>query len=162
MPNYCENITIFKHDDPATLERAKVAFLADGLFEEFIPCPKELDDSDDWCEEYWGTKWDVRTRGWERCGVLEEGPSFFKGAFLTAWSPPIEAFHALRKLGFEIEAFYLEEGMGFSGIYRFGHDYCDLDIPLDMLKLFGYDEANGRDDEDETDGGETALAWRQR
>jgi len=157
MPNYCENIVTLKHDNPAILQRAKDSLLEERLFEEFIPAPKEcpqgwLNDPhlkewsvEDWCNEHWGTKWDVRIDGWAvgryECGVIEEGPSLFRCAFLTAWAPPIAGFDALRRLGFEIEAMYLEMGMYFSGVYRFGHDYCDSDVPPDMLKVFGYPEA---------------------
>jgi hypothetical protein len=42
MPNWCENIATFRHDDPVQLERAKTALLAERLFEEFIPMPELL------------------------------------------------------------------------------------------------------------------------
>src|SRR5689334_109082 len=70
------------------------------------------------------------------CGIIEEGPGFFRCAFLTAWAPPIAGFDALRTFGFETEAMYLELGSCSSGIYRFGHNYCDSAVPSDMLKVF--------------------------
>ena len=174
MPNYCENIVTVKHTDPALLQRAKHALLEERLFEEFIPaireCPQEwLNDPylkewwlEEWCNEHWGTKWDVRIDGWSvgryECGIIEEGPGFFRCAFLTAWAPPIEAFDALRKLGFEIEAMYLELGNCFSGIYRFGHNYCDSAVPSDMLKVFGYDEDGFEPGDDETGSADAAGA----
>ena len=45
MPNWCNNTIELSHEDPAMIERAKAAF-ADGKFlNEFIPLPKELEDT---------------------------------------------------------------------------------------------------------------------
>ena len=150
MPNYCENIVTFRHEDPTMLNRAKAALMRERLFQEFLPAPPELVDEGwwDWACENWGTIWDVRVREWTagryKCGILEEGEKFFSCAFLTAWSPPIAAYDALRKLGFEIEAMYLEIGRVFSGTYRFGrHFEHDGDLLPEILRAFGY----VRDDE---------------
>ena len=53
---------------------------------------------------------------------------------------------------------YLELGNCFSGIYRFGHSYCDSAVPPDMLKAFGYEERNDADDGDDRDDGEAGCA----
>ena len=38
-------------------------------------------------------------------------------SFNTAWSPPIGFYEKMTELGFDVTAFYLEEGMGFVGKY---------------------------------------------
>ena len=149
MPNYCDNIATFRHNDPAMLNRAKVALIRERLFQELVPAPPEFVKDgwtdEDWASENWGTKWYVRvhesTAGRYKCGVLEEGETFFSCAFLTAWAPPIAAYDALGKLGFEIEAIYVEMSMVFCGTYRFGKEqYHDADLLPELLRAFGYVE----------------------
>jgi hypothetical protein len=48
--------------------------------------------------------------------------------FDSAWSPPTAAYDALLSFGFEVEAYYIEEGMGFCGYYNNGNDET-YDIP---------------------------------
>ena len=81
MPNWCENRITIWNDDPKVIKRIIDAFEREALFDEFIPCPKELwasngnefpaykqrmiekhgaEDWYDWCIEHWGTKWDVK------------------------------------------------------------------------------------------------------
>jgi len=150
MPNYCDNIATFRHKDPAMLKRAKDALMQERLFREFVPAPHEFVDGDgwpteDWCDEHWGTERDVCVEGWTagryKCGVLEEGETFFSCAFLTAWAPPIAAFDALRQQGFKIDAIYMELGWVVSGTYRFGKHRCyNGDLPPELLRAFGYIE----------------------
>ena len=40
----------------------------------------------------------------------------------TAWSPPIEFYRRLEEMGYYVEAYYLEEGMCFVGLYQNGDD----------------------------------------
>ena len=42
MPNWCANTLELKHADPAMIKRAKDAFEAGRLLDEFIPIPQEL------------------------------------------------------------------------------------------------------------------------
>jgi len=45
MPNWCENVVTFKHENPAMLEKLVAAYNANQLMETFFPCPKELRDT---------------------------------------------------------------------------------------------------------------------
>jgi hypothetical protein len=137
MPNWCNNNIELAHEDPAMLERAKAAFLDGKLLNEFIPLPKELEDTTSpvretnealmekygaadwysWCINNWGTKWDISPYGCE----IENGQ--LVGSFDSPWGPPTEAYAKLEELGFEVRAYYCEPGMGFAGVYD-GFDEC--------------------------------------
>ena len=123
MPNWCENTVTLSHANPAMIARVKKAFTAGNLFNEFIPMPPGLQETEAWYEwalENWGTKWDV-----EGDIILEYGPSgaeeaaaagtSVKLAFRSAWSPPIPIYEKLSAEGFYIEASYSEEAMEFCG-----------------------------------------------
>jgi hypothetical protein len=136
MPNWCNNNIELAHDDPAMLERAKAAFLDGKFLNEFIPLPKELEDTTaparetnealmekygasdwySWCVNNWGTKWDISPYGCE----IENGQ--LVGSFDTAWSPPTAAYEKLEEMGFSVRAYYSEPGMGFAGVYEDGFD----------------------------------------
>jgi len=71
----------------------------------------------------WGTKWDAKT-----CD--EDVPYIIEGNqvtifFDTAWSPPMGIYYALEDMGFEVEATYVEQGVGFIGYYKDGVDTCE-------------------------------------
>ena len=71
----------------------------------------------------WGTKWDARN-------AEEDVPYLIEGNqvtifFDTAWSPPMGIYHALEDMGFELEATYVEQGVGFIGYYKDGVDTCE-------------------------------------
>ena len=119
------------------LERAKAAFLDGKFLNEFIPLPKELEDTTaparesnealmekygasdwySWCVNNWGTKWDISPYSCE----IENGQ--LVGSFDSPWGPPTEAYAKLEELGFEVRAYYYEPGMGFAGVYD-GFDDC--------------------------------------
>jgi hypothetical protein len=85
----------------------------------------------DYCVAEWGTKWDART---------EEDKFVIDGNrvtiyFDTAWSPPMGIYHALEDLGFDIEATYVEQGMGYIGYYKDGIDNCE-----EMKQFYAEDE----------------------
>ena len=75
--------------------------------------------------------------------------------FDTAWSPPMEIYYALEEMGFEVEATYVEQGVGYIGYYSNGEDHCEEmnqfypdkeDISADdeiTLKIYDYFEKNG-------------------
>lgn len=75
----------------------------------------------DYCIAEWGTKWDVGYRDeHENTANIEEdgeGNPFIEVDFDSAWSPPTNAYDKLTDLGYTIEAYYYEPGMGFCGRY---------------------------------------------
>lgn len=133
MPNWCYNQFTVVHEDQQMIERFVKAVEENKLLNEFIPMPKELEDTTspsrdtneqliekygynnwyNWRIDNWGTKWDISS------GAVVEliGNEAF-GSFSTAWSPPIPFFEALTDLGFDVNITYDEEGMGFLGIYN--------------------------------------------
>lgn len=110
MPNWCVNTLKISHEDPKMIDRVEKSLKEERFLEEFIPNP----DPENWYNhnvENWGTKWDVGSGEGVREGNL------FSVTFDSAWSPPIEGYRKLTGMGFEIEAYYLEEGMCFVGKY---------------------------------------------
>lgn len=118
MPNWCQNVAYIKHEDKAELEKI-VKELDKGdeakLFNSLVPNPSGEWDYN-WSVENWGTKWDASVYEYS----MEEEHLYI--SFDTAWGPPIEFYNKLGVLGFEVEAFYREEGMGFAGWYIDGED----------------------------------------
>ena len=153
MPNWCNNTLELAHEDPAMLERARVAFNEGRLCEEFVPVPKSLhivagcvsDEAEqkkleedtaknleihgygnwyDYCVNEWGTKWDVGGDG--MTAEMENGQLVM--AFDSAWSPPVAFYEKMLDLGFEVRAYYYEGGMNFAGIWDNGDDdFYDLE-----------------------------------
>ena len=125
MPNWCENTVTLSHANPAMIARVKKAFTAGNLFNEFIPMPPGLQETEAWYEwalENWGTKWDVEGDDEAWAIILEQGRAAeeaagtsVKLAFRSAWSPPIPVYEKLSAEGFYIEASYSEEAMEFCG-----------------------------------------------
>jgi hypothetical protein len=114
----------------------------------------------DWyefCNAEWGTKWDARTADEDVPYILDGNQvTIF---FDTAWAPPMNIYYALEAMGFEVEATYIEQGMGYIGHYRNGTDTCEKmeqfytadldtdedDFPVLDLKIEEYFETNGFD-----------------
>ena len=145
MPNWCSNGLTLTHSDPAMIDR--VVKGKDGLLQEFIPCPQDLIDTmsgsygdDDkqaalearqaanrekygyatWYDHNvaeWGTKWDFSADSIERVDA-----NTVQMSFESAWAPPLNAYHKLMALGFEVEATYYEPGMAYCGRWDNGHD----------------------------------------
>ena len=130
MPNWCRNQITLSHDDVAQIDRVKNH--ASNFLQEFIPCPKELLEGEgwyDWRVNNWGTKWEVDLK------IIHEsvdGKSIV-AEFDSAWSPPLEAYQKLEKMGFEIDAMYSEPSMCFAGRYKEGvedfYSTVDFDDP---------------------------------
>lgn len=72
----------------------------------------------DYCIGEWGTKWDARDATYDIEG------NKITIYFDTAWSPPMGIYHALENMGFDVEATYVEQGMGYIGYYKNGTDTC--------------------------------------
>lgn len=73
----------------------------------------------DYCIGEWGTKWDARDATYDIEG------NKITIYFDTAWSPPMGIYHALENMGFDVEATYVEQGMGYIGYYKNGTDTCE-------------------------------------
>ena len=67
-----------------------------------------------WSVNNWGTKWDISSDDGE---PTKQDDNSIMLSFNTAWSPPIGFYEKMTELGFDVTAFYLEEGMGFVGKY---------------------------------------------
>lgn len=149
MPNWCNNGITLRHKDPAMIERVLKG--QEGLLTEFIPCPQDLTDTVagflgedkraaheaqqasniakygykdwyDWQVANWGTKWDFSLECLDR-----QDENTVVASFDSAWSPPCTAYEKLCAMGFEIEAFYYEPGMGFVGKWTGNEDGYDDD-----------------------------------
>lgn len=159
MPNWCSNsITISSSKE--NIDKFE-AFLNEKngkeWFDFFLPCPKELTDVDSpnktdnvneliekyghgdwysWSVENWGTKWNADAQDWHRDG---DSVSFW---FDSAWSPPTNLYAKITNEDYDVEAYYLEEGMQFVGKFSEGFDdfyeYTDSeslsDIPDDIVE----------------------------
>jgi len=187
MPNWNQNTATFRHADPAQVDRLVDGFVNDRLFGEFFPTPKELSETVeigehynervaaleaanlekfgyagwyDWNIDAWGTKWDV---GEEMDSVARIDERTVRLSYDTAWGPPIAFYEKMSEAGWEITAYYLEEGMGFVGKYtseegdeNFNFDGSeDLeDIPEDICEhwdLAGICELRGDWEDDDAD-----------
>ena len=87
----------------------------------------------------WGTKWDVGYNPDWKNKPYNETPNSFTVDFESAWSPPVNAYDKLFLAGFDIEAYYLEGGMGFCGQFINGKDteYKIRDAPAEFYEMFG-------------------------
>ena len=177
MPNWCNNIVTLTHEDPAQIKRV-VDSLQVGLFNEFIPMPDQLRNTEmstatpeevyaknvqdcgypSWYEfaiAEWDTKWDACTPD-----ILAQTDTSIKLTFDTAWSPPIAVFDKLHELGFDVEAYYHEGGMAYYGEYITGcnssgeYDGSSLETlrdtcPAHIIEMFSLED--WYDEEDETE-----------
>jgi hypothetical protein len=79
----------------------------------------------DWysfCTGEWGTKWDAKTADIDE--PFEINGNEVTIYFDTAWSPPMGIYSALIDMGFDVQATYVESGVGFIGYYSNGVDTC--------------------------------------
>ena len=119
MPNWCyNNVKISANGNEELLKKLQDAVQENKeLFNQFVPIPEsEKDNWYSWNCENWGTKWDSEPHNidWD-----DDTVSF---SMDTAWSPPVEFYRKMEELGYHVEAYYHEEGMGFVGYYEDGHD----------------------------------------
>ena len=141
MPNWCMNsVTIT--GDLDKLAEIQVAAKEERLLEYLAPIG-EWDYGT--AVETWGTKWEVR------CEIHELDPdkATLYLSFDSAWGPPVEAYYtAEENLDISIEAYYIEEGMGFVGRYKDGtEETYELDyeaglddIPDHIIEAWALDE----------------------
>jgi hypothetical protein len=170
MPNWCQNVAYIKHEDKAELDKI-VAELDKKdeakLFESLVPNPSGEWDYD-WSVENWGCKWDASVYEY----WYEEEAEHLYISFDTAWGPPIEFYNKILQLGYEVQAFYREEGMCFAGLYDNGDDdyyeYVNMtadeieeQLPSELDEMFSIsqyqrDLESEQEDEEEWDA-EAAL-----
>jgi len=132
MPNWCNNYATFSHADPAKIAKLLEAAQNNELFGTFVPL-----SSGEWdymtAVNEWGTKWEA--------SILDayQNNDIAEMSFDTAWSPPVAFYDALTKLGFNVDATYIEEGMCFAGHYTstdgdysVDYDFSDEEWRLDV------------------------------
>ena len=137
MPNWCNNTITISGTTESLKDLWEGAQESKGLLSAIRPMPKELEDTVadgtgfswyEWCNENWGTKWDVSTEGLEFTDN-GDGTATISGWFDSAWSPPIGAYEQFAD-DFDscyLEAFYHEPGMCFVGCWdsEGGDDYFE-------------------------------------
>lgn len=159
MPNWCDNVVTLCHDDPKMIAAVIEAAQEGKLLEFAAPMPAELRREGaesyggdraaeydairadnlkrygykswyDWSIANWGTKWDVDAE------VTDESAKLVTLRFSSAWSPPLAAYAALERQGFEVDALYHESGMDFAGRYGEGVE-CTYSIRDALASEFG-------------------------
>ena len=158
MPNWCDNRVTISHTDKEKLKALVQAAVDGRMFNHVVPMPEELNTSfmqdqsmdevkatrqknketygyEDWydfCVAEWGTKWDAAELHINFITDNEVGLSFD-----TAWSPPLGVYDALERQGFNVVAYFNEEGMGFCGKYesgeQFNFDHEELESSQDPI-----------------------------
>jgi hypothetical protein len=147
MPNWCTNYLELDHADPDELKKIRAAMGEGKFFDSIIPLPEVLrkdfkpEDAQanqlacgftDWytfCTTEWGTKWDPSGQEYyfgDADGDEDEVTIAVR--FETAWAPPVGIYRELLKRGFKVEAYWVEEGVGFCGCFVNG-TATDYDIP---------------------------------
>ena len=152
MPNWCYNYATISHEDKSMMDKLRDGIKNDKVLESFFPTPKELLEGEGWYMwrvNNWGTKWDLCDTE-----ILKDDGETLGLQFNTAWSPPIEAYAKLVEMGFYIDGYYSEGGMGFCGRYSQGvedtysvdeytREWLEDNIPDDIIEacdLMGYVE----------------------
>jgi len=90
----------------------------------------------EFCNATWGTKWDV----YNTSGIVEDfDEDGFELKFETAWRPPIEFYTAIVKLGFVVDAKFIDKGNNYYGYWKDDDEkvydlknFYDDDIPYDL------------------------------
>lgn len=123
MPNWCSNTLKIGHADKDKMDAVVTALKEGALFEYIFPQPEGVDWYE-WRIQNWGTKWDMRDPYFPvsdengTLSVYEENDLHMASVmFETAWSPPVGVYQQAAEQGFFIEAFYIEEGNGFLGMW---------------------------------------------
>lgn len=151
MPNWCMNNLTISHTDKDMVQKFADAWNSGGVCQHYIPMP-EGEDWYSWNVANWGTKWDFGKDEYDDPVVVKQ-ITMKSGTFYevnvspnTAWSPPVDFYNHLMKLGYNVHASYFEPGMGFCGIYHNGHDnYVDYGgeknmIPVAIWNEYGLDD----------------------
>jgi hypothetical protein len=163
MPNWCQNDVTFRHEDKDKIKALAERFAVENgePFQLLRPVPDPVPVSEktfittmdndgnksqiqtsmpdwyNWRVSNWGTKWEA---AWPM--VKEVSDNHIVVSFDTAWSPPIELYEYLTEQGWDIEAVYCEQGMGFCGQFSEGINsgYDISDAPEFLRDWFNLDE----------------------
>ena len=157
------------------IKRVESAVERQHLFAEFVPVPQALVDTvagshsdadeqaaleaqskanrekygyDNWydfCCGEWGCKWDVDAE------IHLATETSIDLSFDSAWAPPTAWYSKMMELGFEVDAYYYEPGMGFCGHWWDGSDdeyqigatseETRQTVPLDIDDMFSISES---------------------
>jgi hypothetical protein len=151
------------------IQRVQAAVAQGELLNEFVPVPEALKitagtltDEEvelsrqnievygyanwyDYCVGEWGTKWEVEAE------VLMATDTNVDLAFDSAWGPPVAWYEKMMDLGFTVDAYYYESGMGFCGHWSEGFDdyyevpessaETEANIPSDINDMFSISES---------------------
>lgn len=124
MPNWCSNHVKISHEDKEKIDaiQDEVEKEKSELFQMLRPRPPEENEGERWYSwniEHWGTKWDTDVSNWDR-----KDDNTIVLDYDTAWGPSVALWEYMYEQGYEITAYYLEEGMAFAGKFFDGYDDC--------------------------------------
>ena len=125
MPNWCQNHVTVRGSSEQMVELMG-AIEQENVCEHYLP----LGDYADFATKIWGTKWDLK-----RIEVLDEHSGTLTIRFDSAWSFPIGLYERLAVLGMTVDAYYIEWGVGFCGMYRqAGNAIVDREYDFDSTE----------------------------
>ena len=162
MPNWCQNVATISHEDNEKIDAIEHELNKEkddvALFQMLRPRPSGQEENwYGWNCENWGTKWEASVYDFDRVDDHN-----IKINFDTAWGPCIQLYEYLDSEGYEVDAFYHEEGMAFCGRYAHGADdqynYSDMDsadvqyeIPSEIDDMFNISEMMQERESEEED-----------
>ena len=154
MPNNTDVRVYIDHTNKARIDDMENIFSNDYPFNMIIPIPDHIfrgnlgqderekygkDNWYDWCIANWNTKWDAYNVSVQR---LSDTSLYV--TMETAWNPPIPIFKKLVELGFEVSAYYLDEGWNYIGQFECGEDFyfdVNMDAPYNLIDEFNLETA---------------------
>ena len=148
MQNNTDVRVYIDHPNKKRIDDMVAIFEGERPFDKIIPMPDDIIRDNltyemrqksegrnwyDWSCANWGTKWDAY-----QVRVQRLSDTAMYVTMETAWSPPIPIFEKLVELGFEVSAYYLDEGWGFIGQFELGHDYTFevREAPYNLIEEF--------------------------
>lgn len=161
MPNWCENTCKITGNKTQLLELFTKAKTTKSFFENILPIPQGLENSNDWCCANWGTKWDIEIYDVDKLIEqlnleTDETVTIDIGLFDTAWSPPLAIYYHLESLGFSVDAYFFEGGGAYYGWF---YESCECtefyqsiaDIPSEIIEIFAIEDWEEEEDNEETE-----------
>jgi hypothetical protein len=155
MTNWCENSATFTNSNVDKINELELILIDKlSIFHSIRPIPPmQKVDEEKWQQKNWGTNWedgDVST--WNRVNTNKITINFESGG-----TPPIKLYKFMIKQGWEVQAYYIEDGQGFIGKFWDGKNYCYefegavrktwKHIPLDIQEFFDIEGRCKRNEE---------------